>query len=191
MEGRLVEIPQPVYRLRRALSERSLLSSLAFTHLTCHPSLCPVMQSHSSTPPMNLADEKQNESLHEHASSNSGPVLDDYPGKGTEVERKLVRRVRGRVWYSPGPVPDTVFFLQIDLRLIPALGFMYACSLIGMSILCSESRTSSRCAGRTLTVATRSNQSSKRQNQWNGQRARHKYWKQICECICLLRSSLS
>jgi len=63
---------------------------------------------------MHLADEKANESLHEHAGVNGSgtatPVSDDYPGKGTDMERKLVRK--------------------IDLRLIPALGFMYACSLI-------------------------------------------------------------
>jgi hypothetical protein len=53
----------------------------------------------ADTPPhqMHLADEKANESLHEHAGVNGSgtatPVSDDYPGKGTDMERKLVRKV--------------------------------------------------------------------------------------------------
>ena len=43
------------------------------------------------------------------------PYPVDYPNKGSDLERKMLRR--------------------IDIRLLPALGFMYACSLIDRSNL--------------------------------------------------------
>lgn len=53
------------------------------------------MQANNTENPatMHLADEKQSNSLHEHATGTNSPVLDDYPGKGSELERKLVRKV--------------------------------------------------------------------------------------------------